>query len=163
MNKIEYEIILNQSGRPSINLSRTHEDIPEDKFFVLEMTRYVLENVYSRRSPEFDPESAEKLNQTITVLQQVGDEIAEILWHNMKALGDASMLFNNAYHFQVKSIDDRNRLSFNGILIDDKLYLREIGLKVLVTDEMKIYVLKDGIENENWEEINGSNSQENGM
>lgn len=163
MNKIEYEIILSQSGRPSINLSKTHEDIPEDKFFVLEMTRYILENVYSRRSSEFDPESAEKLNQTITVLQQVGDEIAEILWHNMKALGDASMLFNNAYHFQVKSIDDRNRLSFNGILIDDKLYLREIGLKVLVTDEMKIYMLKDGIENENWEEINGSNSQENGM
>jgi hypothetical protein len=153
MNKIEYEIVLNKSGRPCIGLSNQYEDKPEDKFFALELTRYILENVYARRSKQFDEETAKQINQAITLLQQIGDEIAEILWQNMKLLGDTSILFNKPYHVQVKTIEERNQLSFNGILAEDKIYLRQEGLRVLVTDEMKIYELKGGIDNENWCEI----------
>jgi hypothetical protein len=152
MLKIEYEIVLNKSGRPCIGLTNQYEDKPEDKFFVIEFTRYLLQNVYARRSAEFDPETAIKIDEAITILQQVGDEVAELLWHNMKILGDVSLMVEKRYHIQVKTIEERNNLGF-GILEGDKIYLREEGLKVLVTDDMKIYVLKDGTENENWNEV----------
>jgi len=153
MLKIEYEIVLNKSGRPCIGLTNQYEDKPEDKFFALELTRYVLENVYARRSTQFDMETAKQIDQAIILLQQVGDEIAEILWQNMKFLGDTSLLFNKTYHVQVNTIEERNQLGFGGILTGDKIYLRQEGLRVLVTDEMKIYELKGGIGNENWSEI----------
>jgi len=71
----------------------------------------------------------------------------------MKFLGDTSLLFNKTYHVQVNTIEERNQLGFGGILAGDKIYLRQEGLRVLVTDEMKIYELKGGIDNENWSEI----------
>jgi hypothetical protein len=153
MFKIEYEIVLNKSGRPCIGLPDTYEEKPEDKFFTIEMARYTLEQVYARRSAEFDPKTSEKINISVTLLQQIGDEVAELLWENMKLSGDAAFLINNKYHIQVKTIEERNNLNLKHIYYDSKIFVREEGLKVLVTDEMKIYELKDGITNENWNEV----------
>jgi len=153
MYEIKYEIKLNESGRPCIDLPPDYEEKPEDKFFAMEITRYLLQKTFDNRSSKFDPETAKNINIGITVIQQVSDEIARILWQNMKIMGDTSLLFDKKYHIQVKTIEERDNLKHNGILYNDKIYIRQEGLKVFVSDEMKVYELKDGINNENWKEI----------
>lgn len=149
MNKIEYDIKLNDSGRPCIDLPRDHEDKPEDKFFVLELTRYLLQNIYTRRSESFDSDTSNKISDAIILLQQLGDEMAILLWENMKLAGDAAILLNNKYHIQVDTVENRDKLIGEYICYNNKLFKRQNGLKVLVTDEMKIYELI----NNNWNEI----------
>jgi hypothetical protein len=153
MHKIEYEIKLNESGRPCIDLPKEYEDIPENRFFSLEISRYILQDVYNRRSAEFDKETAKAIDIAIRALGQVGDQVAEILWHSMKNFGDATFILGKNYHVIVDTIEERDNLSDKGILQSDKIYMKQKGLKVFVTKEMKIYELKDGITNENWEEV----------
>lgn len=153
MHKIEYEIKLNESGRPCIELSKDYEDKPEDKFFAIELARYFLQKIYSRRSAEFDKETSKNIELAINLFGQLGDEVAEILWHDMKSLGEATFILGRNYHIIVDAIEDRNNLSDKGIVQNDKIYMKQEGLKVFVTKETKIYELKGGISNDNWEEI----------
>ena len=147
MNKIEYEIKLNDSGRPCIDLPPDHENNPEDKFFAIELARYLLQDTYSRRSPEFDKETAWAMDIAIRSLGQVGDEIARILWHNMKTSGDASFIIGQKFHAIVDTIEERDKIDEKGILYQDKLYVRQEGLKVLVRKES--YVVYE-LKNDNW-------------
>jgi hypothetical protein len=153
MHKIEYEIKLNESGRPCIELSKDYEDKPEDKFFAIEIARYFLQKIYSRRSAEFDKETSKNIELAINLFGQLGDEIAEILWHDMKSLGEATFILGRTYHIIVDTIEDRNNLDDKGIVQNDKIYMKQEGLKVFVTKETKIYELKGGITNDNWVEI----------
>ena len=153
MFNIEYSIKLNEYGRPYINLPEDREDRSEDRFFCLELTRYVLNSVFSRRSEELDEITIENLKIAITVLEDIGDEMAGILYNQMASLGEVQFVLKNNYHIQVKTIEERNNLPQNNILIDNKIYHRQEDLKVLVTDEMKIYKLTDGIDNLNWKEV----------
>ena len=41
MHNIEYEIKLNEQGRPCISIPENHENNPEDKFFAIELARYL--------------------------------------------------------------------------------------------------------------------------
>lgn len=153
MNKIEYEIKLNESGRPCIDLPTEHEDKPEDKFFAIEIARYILQNVYARRSADFDKNTSEKLELTISMLGQIGDEMAVLIWDSMEGLGEMSMMVNNKYHIRVATIEERDNLNTIGILQGDKIFRKQDGLKVLVTDEMKIYELKIMDIEETWIEL----------
>jgi len=153
MQRIEYEIKLNASGRPCIELSKEYEDKPEDKFFSIELARYILQDVSNRRSPDLDPETVIELDKGIRLLGQVGDEMAKLLWENMKLMAETSYIFDNKYHIIVQTIEERDNINNMGILQDGKLYFRQEGLKVLVIDENKLYELKNGIENENWREV----------
>jgi len=153
MNKIEYNISLNKSGRPSIELPIDYENNPEDKFLAIEITRYIFHDLYGRMENFMDEETISQLNNAIQFLQQISDEMALIIFDSMKVAGDASFFVKTPYHIQVKTIDERNALDKEQIFYDGKIFTRQIGLKVLVTDEMKLYELKDGINNENWTEI----------
>ena len=46
--KIEYEIRLNDDGRPYIHLPDNFQNIAEHRFFVLEMSRYILYDVVEK-------------------------------------------------------------------------------------------------------------------
>ena len=151
--KIEYEIDLNPDGRPYIKLSEDYEDKIEDKFFVIEITRYLLQNVFNKRSSTFDKNTSNKLNEALTILGQVSDEMSEILKGQMEYLGNLFLNMNSTYHLFVKTIEERDNLPTTDIMFNTKIYSREDGLKVLVLDTMKIYKLEGGIENENWKEI----------
>jgi hypothetical protein len=153
MHKIEYEIKLNDLGRPCIEFPDARENKPEDKFFAMEIARYILQEVYQRRSAEFDKDAAEKIDITIRLLGQVSDQMAELLWHNMKAYGDTELIFNRTFQIIVDTIEERDSLSFKGILEGERLYMREEGLKVLVRNENKVFELKGGNTNENWVEV----------
>ena len=153
MPKIVYEIKLNDKGRPCIDLPN-HKDNPEDKFLAIEIARYILTETYSRLSPNFDEETKKEIDVAIRCLGQMGDEIAEILWHSMKASGDIQIMLGRKFHVTVNSIEERDKIDDKGILEGDKLYIRQEGLRVVIKegDKWKIYELKGGITNDNWVE-----------
>lgn len=157
MPVINYEIKLNDEGRPCIELPIDYEQNSEDKFFVLEMTRYFLESTYSRMSiPPFDQHTIETMNNSALLLGEIGDEMARIVWHNMKIAGDAQILIGAKYHVQCESIEERNNIDNRGIIFQNKLYIRQEGLKVRTMDNdgiWKTFELKGGISNDNWVEI----------
>lgn len=142
MNRIEYEISLNESGRPCIDLPQDYEHRPEDRFFSIEMARYILQDVYARRSTEFDAEASKIIENGITLLGQIGDEIAGILWNDMKSMGEIDMMFNKKYHFSVNTIEDRDKIG-EYIITNNKIYKRSEGLKVLVISDSIIYEFKN--------------------
>jgi hypothetical protein len=153
MFEIKYEIKLNEQGRPCIDLPPDYEQKPEDKFFAIELARYFLQGTYSRMtSPPYDQNTIIMTDIAINLLGQIGDEMAKILWYNMKTAGDATYIMNNKYHTQVNSVEERDKIG-KYIVTTGKIYERQEGFKVLVTDEMKIYELQGGITNENWVEI----------
>ncbi len=160
MLKIEYEIDLNENGRPCIKFVNEYEDKPEDKFLAIELARYILQDVLRRRSAEFDKDAAEKIEMCANLLGQIGDEIAALLWENMKVLGDTAFMINNNFHFRVNSIEERDKIG-KYIITDNKVFERKEGLKVLVIDENKTYQLIGGVENDNWQEVRKDESQTN--
>ena len=154
MYTIEYDIKLNNNGRPCIELPEEYENKPEDRFLAIELARYVLQDVYTRKSSEFDPETSVNLSLCLNILGQLGDEIASILWENMKVAGDAIVILNGKKtHIVVQDIEERNNLPIKDIFYEGLIYQRREGLRIWVTDEKKLYELKDGIDNENWSEV----------
>ena len=84
MFNIEYDITLNENGRPCVDLSNDYENNPEDRFFAIELTRYLLEKIYVEKNDKFSENAIKHMNNTIKLLGQISDEIAKILWNNMK-------------------------------------------------------------------------------
>lgn len=152
MPTIEYEIKLNDSGRPCIDLSPTYEPTAEDKFFAIELARYLLQETYSRRSPELNKETTWAMDIAIRSLGQIGDEIAKLLWHSMKAAGETTLIFDR-WNVYVNTTDERDAIPVHGIIQEGKLYLREEGLIVYVLEGAQRFELKGGTTNDNWVEL----------
>lgn len=149
MYRIEYEIKLNDSGRPYIALPQDYEHRPEDRFFVVEVARYMLQDLLIRRRSDISIETADKMEISEALLGQLGDEVAAILWQDMKTMGDVDMMFDKKYYFSVNTIEDRDIIG-EYILHNNKIYKRGEGLKVLVTSNSTIYEFKEDI----WQEVN---------
>jgi hypothetical protein len=153
MHNIEYDIKINENGRPCIELPVEYENKPEDKFFVIELARYIIHDVYVRKNAEIDPETSVNLSLCLNILGQLGDEIATLLWENMKIVGDATIILSGKKtHIVVQNIEERDNLPMKDIFYDGIIYQRREGLRVWVNDEKKLYILKNGINNENWSE-----------
>lgn len=150
IHKIEYEIDINDEGRPYIKLPEDFEDCPENKFFVLELTRYLLSSLINKKSDNLDDETINKLMTSNALISIISDEVASILRNQMEATGVIYFNLKNMYHIKVQTIEERDKLNYNGIIYEDIIYKRIEGLKVFVEDENKIYELIDGIDNENW-------------
>lgn len=153
MYRIEYEISLNESGRPCIDLPQDYENRPEDRFFAIEMARYFLQGTRSRMTlTEYNQHTIDTMDVTIRMLGQIGDEVAEILWNGMISMGEIDMMFDKRYHFTVDTIEDRDNIK-EYTISDNKIYKRWDGLKVLVASNSTIYELK----NEIWWEVTVKN------
>jgi hypothetical protein len=142
MYRIEYEIKLNEYGRPYIELPQDYEHRPEDRFFVIEVARYMLRDLLIRRKSDLNPETVDKMEIGEALLGQLGDEVAAILWQDMKTMGDIDMMLNKKYHFSVNTIEDRDKIG-EYIITNEKIYKKSEGLKVLVTEDSIIYEFKD--------------------
>jgi len=149
MLKIDYEIKLNDNGRPCVELSEDYVDKPEDKFFALELSRYFLQSVYARKSQQFDNHTAEMIDVAVRLLGQIGDEMAQILFNNMKAMGELDMMLDKKYNIIVKTLEERDLIEDKPIVQDGKIFYKSDGLKIFVTDEQKIYEYKNDV----WEEL----------
>jgi len=152
MLKIQYEIKLNESERPYIYLPEDYRDNPHDRFFALEMSRYMLQMVYARRGDKFDEESIKAMETSLATLERVSDEVATILKREMEFLGDVDDMFVTNFHHMVNNLEERDVLPNEGIVSGGKILKRRTGLRVFVKDQMKTFELVDGIENENWKE-----------
>jgi hypothetical protein len=157
MLEIKYEIKLNEHGRPYIDLPPDYPQVPENQFFALEMCRYILQKTHAgMKVPPFDQHTVDTMDESIRMLGQISDEVARLLWHSMKTLGDATFDMVD-FHVQCNNIEERNKIDEKGILHNDKIYVRQEGLRVLtrdVDDIWKIFELIGGITNDNWVEIN---------
>lgn len=152
MLNIEYGIALNDDGRPYINLPDDYDHKVEDRFFALEIAHYILVTTLKRNRHLIDDESINAMEVSIEAVGTLSDEVAKLIYESMKIAGDAeSSMFR--YSFQVENNDELLSLDYNSILRDNKIFIREEGLKVWVKSEEKIYMLIGGIDNENWEVI----------
>lgn len=161
MYDINYTIGLNEHGRPCIELPKDYEHRPEDRFFVLEVARYMLQDLLARRTPDLDSQTVSAIDEAERVIGQIGDEVAEILFEMMKNLGEASKQFGNAFDIKVESIEERDALPIKNILYKNMIFDREDELTVLVyTYDPETFMpvetryrLVNGIDNENWVEL----------
>lgn len=153
MHKFEYEIQLNEDGRPFINIPENYVEKPEDKFMALELTCYILRKLIEKRGNNLDDDTLKALENSFKNIIMISDEVADLIKGQMEVSAEFDLLTKDSYHIQVENIKERNALNYNGIIRGDKIYKRVQGLRVLVTSENKIYELRDGIDNENWIEI----------
>lgn len=152
MYNIEYEVKLNDYGRPYVKIPNDYVDQPEDKFFGIEITRYVLNDVFSRRSDDMDENTIKNLQICIGILNQLGDEVAMILLDGMKTSGEFDLAMQKNFYIQAQSLEGLDENNFaDYIYYNDKLYKRKEGLRALITDENQLYELKKDEENNlNW-------------
>jgi len=151
MLNFEYEIKLNDEGRPYIHIPESYEDKSEDKFMALELSRYVINNLLNLRKSELPDDQIKALESTYETLENISDEIAILLRQQMEVMGEAEITMYRNYHITVDTIKDRNNLNYEGIIHKGKIFKRMIGLRVLVLENMNVYELVDGIDNENWQ------------
>ena len=158
MYKIEYQIGLNEQGRPHIGLPEDYEQKPEDRFFALEIARYMLQDLLRRRTSELDPHTISAMDEAERLLGQLGDEVAEILYEGMRAQGAMRLMLDTPFHIEVNSIEERDSLPEKDIIYEDRIFDRVEGLRVYVLQPIEnydknisgIYELVDGITNEHW-------------
>lgn len=161
MYDIKYEIGLNEQGRPCIELPKDYEQRPEDRFFTLEICRYMLQDLLGRRTEDLDSDTVEQMDEAERLLGQLGDEVASLLYGMMKNSAEIQLSFDCAYHSQVSSIEERDALPEKDIIYEGKIYNRVEGLRVYVLQPIEIYnkevsgayELIDGITNEHWVKI----------
>ncbi len=155
MLQFDYEIRLDENGEPFVQLSKHYEEVPEDKFMVFDIvSRLVsmsLSNVEFRAVLSDDHIKAiEICNQVLYAFKKdIGTQIKK----RMIERGEDILNKPKEYQIEVSTIEKRNSLNYNGIIYEDKIYRREVGLRVLVLETMKVYELKDGIDNTNWSEV----------
>jgi len=158
MFEIKYNIGINKYGRPCIELPEDYEQNPEDKFFALEICRYIFQDLLNRRISDLDNQTIRVMDETERFLGQLGDDVAEIIRERMIMMGEIKMIFDNKYHIEVNSIEERDNLPEKDILFEDKIFNRVEGLKVWVNyhegaSDADIYKLSGGITNDNWVKI----------
>jgi len=167
MFNIKYKIELNDEGRPYIGLPDDYEQRPEDRFFAIEVVRWMLQDIYTRKGVELDVNTLTALQEAVMLLGQLGDEVAEIIYGIMKSQGELDMMLNKLFQVNVKSIEERDNLPNKGIFYDGKIFDRVEGLLVQINDSKlgdshyaytqgdftpitEIFELVGGITNEHW-------------
>lgn len=153
MLNFEYEIRLNEEKRPYIYIPDTYQDKPEDKFMALELTQYLIANILSNRQETMSDDSMKALESCLENIGMISDEVAILLKQQMEAAGEVAITTTRNYHITVDTRKDRDKLNYEGIIHKGKIFKRMIGLKVLVLEDMNIYELVDGIDNNNWQKV----------
>ena len=146
----EYEIRINENGRPFIHIPDDYVDNPEDKFMAIEITRYVLITSLARNRDKLSENGVKSVENTIENLEIISDEIADLLKKQMEERGEFILNTQTQYHIVVDTLKDRDNLNYEGIIYNNKIYKRTEGLRVLVMEDKSIYELKNGIDNNNW-------------
>ena len=146
----EYEIKLDKNGIPYIHIPEDYVDNPEDKFMALEVTRYVLTTSLAKNRNKISESGIKSIEQIIENLGVISEEMAQIIKQQMENKGVFTLNTQTQYHIVVDTIKERDKLNYEGIFYNNKIYKRTEGLKVLVMEDKSIYELKNGIDNENW-------------
>jgi len=144
--KIEYDIRINDDGRPYIHLLDNFQDIPEHRFFVLEMSRYIFFDIVDRNMEKpyhlkISEQAENILHNTAISISNISDDMAIIIKSSIINKISLSKIFNDI-RFDItvnKKFELKNLLK--GFLFNNRIYIRKNNLKVLVIEEMIIYQL----------------------
>ena len=158
MFKFEYNIKLNDNGRPYVDpTGDTVKEMSfvEHKFMAMELARYIVgstiniheENPERLTLPEGELERLKSLEFEITRLSNI---YASTIKDQFELLGIADKLLNKNFDITVLNDEERDALNYNGIIFDDKIYKRQEGLKVKIIQTGQIFELVGGIDNEHW-------------
>lgn len=153
MLNIEYEIRLNDDGYPYIYLDENYDDKMEDKFMVVELTRYLLLNLLKKKNDLIPEDIINNIKISENTLSEISLEMGEILKDNMETNGVNTINYARKFDMIVDNINELYNLKYNGTIYNNKIIKRVEGLKVLVYDENQVYELKGGIDNKNWKKI----------
>lgn len=155
MYNFKYEIRLNDKGRPYIHLFDDHENRIEDRFMALEIARYVLYDLAENKRNTLPEHFVEELQKAGDVVGQLSDKLAELIRGQMDLMDSLKrdlLVFTDPIKTDVDKdfdIEIETLLGRDNIPIGKRTY----GLKVLVSENQKIYMLIGGIGNNHWAEL----------
>jgi hypothetical protein len=161
MFKFEYEIKLNDHGRPYIDpAGETLKELGfvEHKFMAMELARYIVGSTINLHQQEPDrltlPEGElDRLLNLENEITRLSNIYAKTIKDQFELLGIADKLLNKDFDFTVFNLEELYALNYNGIIVDDRLFKRIDGLKVKLTQTGQIYELVGGVDNIHWTEI----------
>ena len=136
---LKYDIAINNHGDIYANLSPQSDDRPEDKFFAVELTKYLFLSVFSNKRVYDDSLSKEDYETTINSLSKISDQMATLLKDQLKSTGELMKNINTSYMFEVETYDELKSLPEKDILVDNFIVDKYEGLRVRVKSEDKIY------------------------
>src|SRR5579859_6093917 len=158
MHSIEFDIQIDgETGRPRLIIPNTEmtkiSDI-EIKFFAVEITRALIQatvkaNMIANNHSDYD----KRMSEISLEIEKMSNVFALSVLEKIKGDDIDTFLDNLTFDIQVGTMDDLHNLNYNGIIYNDKIYKRVVGLKVKVLDNKRIYELKNGIDNNNWTDI----------
>jgi hypothetical protein len=128
---VRYNLCVDDDGDMYINIPENAEDKPEDKFFVVEITKYLFNNVFQNKIQWSDEISKENFETTIRTLEVVSDQMAGLLREQYKSTAKLIGMVNTEYLFEVDSFEELKDLPEN-ILRDGFMVNKFDGLKVKV-------------------------------
>jgi hypothetical protein len=143
MYKIKYDIELNDSYRPCIELPPDNETNVEDKFFAIEISRYFLEKSKENTKHLISESAIKSLEDASDILGQVSDEMAHILFDEMLSTGELMMRLDDKYPFNVDSLEELELLG-DYTKVGERIYKKKNGLQVTVTGKSGTYEYNDG-------------------
>lgn len=155
MYSFNYEIRLNDKGRPYIHLLDNHENRTEDRFMALEIARYVLYDLAKNKKNTLPEHFVEELQKAGDIVGQLSDKLAELIKGQMDLMEglkrDLHVFANPVKTDEVRNFD----IEIETLLGRDNLPIgkRIDGLRVLVSENQKVYILKGGIGNNHWTEL----------
>lgn len=158
MFKFHYDIELTEEGRPYIvPVGDTEKEMSmvEHKFMGLEMARTVVSSTIelhesdpiTRPLPEEELERLKNLEFEITRLSNI---YSITIKEQFELMAIADSLLNKDFDFTVLTEEERDNLKYNAIIRNDRMYVREEGLKVKIIRTGEIFELVGGIDNEHW-------------
>lgn len=143
MNEIRYSIGVDDEGRAFIQLPDDYENAPEDRFFAMELVRYMLHAIFENDIEKFDEETINEVQRAFSLLTQLGEEMSNIIFESMKGLGDVDLMMIKPYHFTVKNTEELNTIGNKYISYNGRIYEKKDGLKVLIEENNEILTLNN--------------------
>jgi hypothetical protein len=157
--KIEYDIVMNEHGRPCIlPLNDIDQHSMEHKFLAYEITRSALVHSFKeyKKNPEkytnITEDQVKSLEAALVEVTSIADLYARTILEQRKVLTETDMLFNK-FEVEVDTEEERNNLNYNGFFYNERLFKREPGLRVKVKATGEVFELQNGIDNEHWVNI----------
>jgi len=165
--KIVYEIRIDNDGRPYVHLPEEFDDIAEHRFFSMEMTRYILQevlrnNIQKPQHLKISQSAMDVLEATAQSIGNISDEMALIIKTSMVNNIPINNIFKNIkFDITVYSKPDLENI-LKVFLYNNKFYVRKNNIKVLVIDELTIYQLNwENIDDPQWVDISSIKKPEN--
>lgn len=149
MLKIEYSIKIAEDDKyPYIELADNYDDKPEDKFFVLELTKLMLHNLIESKRYYTDPEMNFEMITAFNFIDLLSEEVGKLIVNTMtvpNTISSNDPAIKMACDFEVKTYKDLTGKSIYHA--GNATYIKKDGLLAYVSEEKAVYECKENLSN----------------